>query len=217
MKKNISVKRTLLLVLLITLIIMIIYVIKFYRLSFKDSQPNDWNNFSSFFESSLNPILTIINIVIFIKLTLIVQKANENKSWVDKTESLVFNFIESLFDLASYLRQISADTAKEKLDNYKISEIKTIVDVKNRQIFRDQLALKLFAESNLFINCRTREEVIKQSSRIIDSMNSFLSQSDGELPENKSSLMKEKYIEFENEMKTFIEVAKKFSDEIYNI
>ena len=216
MKKNVSVKRTLLLLLLTTLILMIIYVLKFHRLSFKDSQPDDWNNFSSFFESSLNPILTIVNIVIFIKLTLIVQKANENKSWVDKTENFVFNFIESLFDLASYLRQISV-LPSEKLNENKISEIKTTVDIKNQQIFRNHLALKLFTESNLFIHCASGEEVIKQSSRIIDSMNAFLNLSDGKTNDNKSFEMQEKYREFENEMKKFIEVAKKFSDEIYSI
>ncbi|KIA88572.1 hypothetical protein [Kaistella jeonii] len=185
------------------------------------SQPDSWADFVSYFEGLLNPILTIINIVIFIKLTLSIQKASENKSWVEKTESLTFDYIHSFSDFASEIMFVAEEMEQKILSNQQQEQLNAELNKnkseKKREIFKKHFALRIYAESNLFSTCSSRNNFITKSHHLIKSMNSFLNLLDGESEVNKMDIITEKYRNFENELKEFIELGKKFSDEIYKL
>jgi hypothetical protein len=212
--ENKEVKKYVKYLILIIILTIGIFIFKFSNLSFKNSNPENWVEFVNYFGGILNPILTIINIGFFIKLTLAIKKANENNSWVEKTEKLTFVFIESFIELVSEILYVSDNKNFTKINSERFSNLNNTVREKNELIFKNQFALRVFAESKLFDNCNTRNEFISQSFEIIKSMNGFLNSVDGKTDINKIS---EKYRNFENELKNFIQIGKKFSDEIYNL
>lgn len=79
------------------------FILKFKSLPFLLSQPADWNIFISYLSGIIIPFLTFFNLILFIKLTKSIQRASENKSWVERTEKLIFDFIDSISKEASYL------------------------------------------------------------------------------------------------------------------
>ena len=212
--KNKDIARYVLFLILFAIVTISIFAFKFSNLSFKNSSPENWVEFVNYFGGVLNPILTIINIGFFIKLTLSIQKANENNSWVEKTETLTFVFIESFTELTSEIMYVAKNIESGSIKPERISTLNQKVSEQNELIFKNQFALRLFAESKLFETCETRNEFIKKSFEIIDYMNRFFKLLDGRTEINK---IETEYRNFEMELKNFIQIGKKFSDEIYKI
>lgn len=212
MKKNDSVRYVVFILLIISITISV-FAFNFSNLSFIDSTPENWVEFVNYFGGIINPILAIINIWFFIKLTIVIQKANEranqNKSWVEKSEKLTFNFIDSLSELAAEIMFAAknGNPTTENTLNLKITE-------KNELIFKNHFHLRIFIESELFKNCETREEFNNGCYKIIDSMNNFLKLLNGYSEMNQ---IEKGYRDFEIELKKMIKIGKKFSDEIYKI
>ena len=216
---NNVVKYITILIIFSIIIILVPFLLKFYSFSFKDGTPTNWVVFVEYFGGFLNPILTIINIYIFIKLTKSVQRASENKYWVDRTQSLTFNLIDIASKEVSYFALTIKEMSKKKLDEQDqfIQEKKVIenINIFNNQVTENEFKLRLYVESDIFINCTTRLDFLTSINDLVPKMNDFLKVF--EIPEpDKRKELAQKFSEIEKCTKKIIENGKKFCDEIYN-
>jgi hypothetical protein len=220
--KKIKIKNTNLIGLIFTitlLLALIIFILKFKSNSYKQSTPEDWEIFVSYLNNIINPVLTLINLIIFIKLTKSVQRASENKSWVDRTESLTFNLIDIASKEVSYLALTIQEMSKKNLDEQDqfIQEKKVIenITIFNNQVTENEFKLRLYVESDIFINCTTRLDFLTSINDLVPKINDFLKVF--EIPEpDKRKELAQKFSEIEKCTKKIIENGKKFCDEIYN-
>ena len=212
------------LIIISSIIIVIPFAIKFYSYSFTDSNPENWVEFVNYFNGILNPILTIINILIFINLTLTVQRATENKTLVSKTEDYILKHSELYTDLASEV-MFFAQFLDEQKSILNIEDLKretekvqlhlsTTKELYKRKIYKNQFDLRIFAENQLFKDCKNQKKLINKSSKISETLNNFFNTINGQ---QNTDEIKNKYQIFEKELKEFVEIGKKFSDEIYKL
>jgi hypothetical protein len=200
------------------------FILKFHSLPTENSTPTDWVVFSDYFEGMFNSVLTVINIFIFVVLTLSVQRATENKTLVSKTEEYILKHYELYSFLVSEVmfQTSNLEESKGNLSNdeyqKKIHEIRVnLVNLKaeyKRKIYKNQYDLRIFAENQLFKLCPSQKKFIDQSKIISEELNKFFSLTNGN---NEEGALSRQYNIFETELKRFIEIGKKFSDEIYKI
>ncbi|MBC7556744.1 MAG: hypothetical protein H7195_07260 [Chryseobacterium sp.] len=120
-----EIKTLIIIIFTLSIVIVSLFLLKFYPQSFDNSTPENWVEFINYFGGIINPVLALINIIIFIKLTNSIQRATQNKSWVEKTENLSFNFIESLSALSSEIIYAAENTKegtqelKKNIENLK--------------------------------------------------------------------------------------------------
>ncbi|WP_405223822.1 hypothetical protein [Dokdonia sp. Asnod1-B02] len=193
-------------------------MLKFSSFSFSISQPEDWNTFVSYLGGILNPILTLINLIIFIKLTKSIQRASENKSWVERTENLTFELIDSISKEAAFLTFFTQSLNKidiEKQNDFITqNQVMEKISVLNNNVSEQQLKLRLYIESSIFENCETRKPFLKSIENLIPKINDFLDVY--ALPKyDKSKELMSSFVDIENSIKDTIEKGKQFCDEIY--
>jgi hypothetical protein len=194
----------------ITIIIFLLsslfFVLKFFNYSFIESTPENIVTYLEYLNGILIPVLTLLNIIIFARLNNAVKKSTENNSWTEKLEELSFAFINSVNDLSSEIIYI-AEKNKNKSEQINLEEL-------NKEIFKKQFSLRVYAESELFNSCESREKYLESSHLIVSKLNAYLKNLDGK---SNMTEITNTYKSFENELKNFIEIGKKFSDEIYKI
>jgi hypothetical protein len=194
----------------ITIIIILLsslfFALKFFNYSFKNSTPENIVTYLEYLNGIIIPILTLLNIIIFARLNNAVKKSTENNSWTEKLEELSFTFINSVNDLSSEIIYI-AENNKNKSEQINLEELK-------KEIFKKQFSLRVYAESELFKSCGNRKKYIESSHLIVLKLNAYLGNLNGE---SDMTEITNTYLTFENELKSFIEIGKNFSDEIYKI
>jgi hypothetical protein len=222
---NNVVKYITILIIFSIIIILVPFLLKFYSFSFKDGTPTNWVVFVEYFGGFLNPILTIINIYIFIKLTISVQRATENKTLVNKTEDYILkhcelfsNLISEVMFQATYLDELKLNSINEDIFKNKVQEVNNYLNIlklkSKKEIYKNHFNLRVFIENKLFKECDYRDKLILQSTKINDELNNFFSLMNGQ---NDIDVLSFQYRVFEAELKCFLELGKKFSDEIYKI
>ena len=194
----------------ITIIIILLsslfFVLKFFNYSFKNSTPENIVTYLEYLNGIIIPILTLLNIIIFARLNNAVKKSTENNSWTEKLEELSFKFINSVNDLSSEIIYIAKNN-KNKSEQINLEELM-------KEIFKKQFSLRVYAESELFKSCGSRKKYIESSHSIVSKLNDYLGNLNGKSDMKEITIT---YLEFENELKSFIEIGKNFSDEIYKI
>lgn len=205
---------------IVFLVSTIVFITKFNSFSFQDSVPEDWNIFTSYLSGILNPILTLFNLIIFIKLTKSIQRASENKAWVERTENLTFELIDKISNEAAFLTLFTQDLNKIELEKQQEFIVKNQIMEKiaslNNAVSESQLKLRLYVESNIFENCKTRKEFLKSIDNLIPKINDFLNTY--ALPKkDKSKELMLTFKQIETSIKDTIEKGKKFCDEIYYV
>ena len=211
-------------IVIFSIILVLVFVLKFKNLSFLYSTPENWVTFVDYFSGIINPTIAILNLIIFIKLTLAVQKSTENNSWVEKAENLSFALIETFIELSTYIKQtgisidkITNEQAKQEYLKSNQIKISSIVTEYTEKIARQENSLRIYIDSGIFKECESQTEFLSAPQKVIDRMNTYLSLFDGKPKNDKILTMTEKHNEFENELKNLLKLAKKFSDEIYKI
>ena len=199
---------------------LVAFILKFKTLSFINSIPEDWNILTSYLSNIINPILALINLVIFIKLTNSVQRASENKAWVERTENLTFSLIDIVSKQAAFLVITTENILKLKLEEqpgYLIqNNVTEIISTYNNLITEEQYKLRLYVESNIFNNCVNRNQFLESINQIIPEINNVLDIYN--LPEaDKTENLRIAFTNIENHIKNIIQNGKKFCDEIYNL
>lgn len=219
---KIKIKNTVLIGLIFTitlLLALIVFILKFKSNSYKQSTPEDWEIFVSYLNNIINPILTLINLIIFIKLTKSVQRASENKSWVDRTESLTFNLIDIASKEVSYMALMTQEVSKLSLENQpqflKENKVLENISIFNHQVTESEFKLRLYVESDIFLDCSTRNIFLNSVSQLVPKINDFLNVYN-KSEADKSTELAQKFSEIEKSTKNIIENGKKFCDEIYN-
>ena len=194
----------------ITIIIILLsslfFALKFFNYSFKNSTPENIVTYIEYLNGIIIPILTLLNIIIFARLNNAVKKSTENNSWTEKLEELSFKFINSVNDLSSEIIYIAKNN-KNKSEQINLEELM-------KEIFKKQFSLRVYAESELFKSCGSRKKYIESSHSIVSKLNDYLGNLNGKSDMKEITIT---YLEFENELKSFIEIGKNFSDEIYKI
>ena len=194
----------------ITIIIILLsslfFALKFFNYSFKNSTPENIVTYLEYLNGIIIPILTLLNIIIFARLNNAVKKSTENNSWTEKLEELSFKFINSVNDLSSEIIYIAKNN-KNKSEQINLEELM-------KEIFKKQFSLRVYAESELFNSCGSRKKYIESSHSIVSKLNDYLGNLNGKSDMKEITIT---YLEFENELKSFIEIGKNFSDEIYKI
>ena len=194
----------------ITIIIILLsslfFALKFFNYSFKNSTPENIVTYLEYLNGIIIPILTLLNIIIFARLNNAVKKSTENNSWTEKLEELSFKFINSVNDLSSEIIYIAKNN-KNKSEQINLEELM-------KEIFKKQFSLRVYAESELFKSCGSRKKYIESSHSIVSKLNDYLGNLNGKSDMKEITIT---YLEFENELKSFIEIGKNFSDEIYKI
>ncbi|CAN1553987.1 hypothetical protein MCETHM1_02298 [Flavobacteriaceae bacterium] len=199
---------------------LIAYVLKFRTLSFINSIPEDWNILTSYLSNIINPILALINLVIFIKLTKSVQRASENKAWVERTENLTFSLIDIVSKQAAFLVITTENILKINLEEqpaYLIqNNVTQVISTYNNLITEEQYKLRLYVESNIFNNCINRDSFLESINHIIPEINNVLDIYKAPAADN-TEILRIAFTKIEDHIKNVIQNGKKFCDEIYNL
>lgn len=155
-----------------------------------------------------------------IKLSKSIQRASENKPWVERTEQLTFDLIGSISNEASYLTFFTLKLSQIPINKQQAyineNKILTKIESLNNDVSEKHFALRVYAESEIFKNCKTRVPFLNSIKRLIPKLNAFLSVY--RLPkEDKRAELQKAFNDIEKSIKTIVNEGKRFCDEIYRI
>lgn len=194
------------------------FIFKFKSLSFLFSQPADWSIFISYLNGIIIPVLSFLNLIVFIKLTKSIQRASENKSWVERTEKLIFDLIDSISKEAIFLTIFSMELKNLQSENKKayIADTRHKIVLLNYDAMEKEYKLRIYIGSEIFDNCKTRESFLSSTKILFAKMNTFSSAYS--LPKSDiSAELQKAYREIEESLKFTVNEGKRFCDEIYHI
>ncbi|MBF0694637.1 MAG: hypothetical protein IR153_06230 [Flavobacterium sp.] len=197
---------------------------KFHNYSFINSTPENWLTVVDYAGGILNPIISLLNLIFFVRLTLSIKKSTENNSWAQKAEFLNFSLIELYTDMLTFTIQCGYDLddiknpsertayllSNEEIINNKIKDFK-------KQIFAKQNILRVYINSTLFRKCNSRLLLLECSREVTLKINQYLEMLNGKHEPNKLELLKQKHTQCEIALQNLIQAGKLFSDEIYEV
>lgn len=206
------------LLLVIVIAAIFFFVLKFSSHSFINSEPDDWNIFLNYLSNIINPILALLNLFVFLRLTKSIQRASENKSWVERTENLTFELIDNVSKEASFLilfttalKKIPLDKQNEFIDQQGILQQ---IEYHNNIVSESQFKLRLFIENDVFRICESREDFLQSINNLLPTINNFLNVYAIKKIDKSRELM-DTFQEIENSIKNLVENGKRFCDEVY--
>lgn len=94
--------------------------------------------------------------------------------------------------------------------------MKKNVKLFNNDITEKEFKLRIFVESDIFNNCKTRESFKKTTNDLMQNINNFLTAFS--LPKiDKSNDLQESFKEIEKSLRNTVKEGKQFCDEIYHM
>ncbi len=135
----------------------IVYICNFgFRLSYNSS---DWGNFGAYLSGTIMTLLTVINIWLFYRLTLIVENKNSERNTKNKiyeSQGVITQMRMRLYeDVRPLINEVKSDIYVNRFTQSRLTELKKrLMEIDSSLLFRSNISSPSFLKNNT-------EEVLK--------------------------------------------------------